>query len=172
MAGKSLPARPRIRWALVLVAALAGCSDEGAQLSLEEARKCAADEYEGHPGTFSQRGNAIAYSYESPNGPANVIVTFDGGRRPVSTFFESAPYGSHQELMGCLSGDKELRRLWSQSATNVAVSEARRSMLRRPSSTILEQRRRTKWADQDCSCGVSANWRVARRWARLHTGIT
>ena len=55
--------------------------------------------FKGHPGTFSQGGNTIAYSYESPNGPANVIVTFDERRRPVSTFFESAPLGSHEELM-------------------------------------------------------------------------
>ena len=34
-----------------------------------------------------------------PNGPADVIVTFDERRRPVSTFFESAPLGSHEELM-------------------------------------------------------------------------
>ena len=99
MAGTSLSARPRIRCALILIAALAGCTDEGPQLSVEEARKCATDGFEGHPGTFSQRGNAITYSYESMNGPANVIVTFDGRRRPIRTFFESAPYGSHQALM-------------------------------------------------------------------------
>ena len=99
MAGKSLSARPRIRCALILMVALAGCTDEGPRLSVEEARECATDGFEGHPGTFSQRDNAITYSYESMNGPANVIVTFDGRRRPVSTFFESAPYGSHQELM-------------------------------------------------------------------------
>jgi hypothetical protein len=69
------------------------------EVAVEEARECATDGFEGHPGTFSQRGNAITYSYESMNGPANVIVTFDGRRRPVSTFFESVPYGSHQELM-------------------------------------------------------------------------
>ena len=28
-----------------------------------------------------------------------MIVTFDEKRRPVSTFFESAPLGSHEELM-------------------------------------------------------------------------
>ena len=52
-----------------------------------------------HPGAFSPGANAISYSYESPNGPASIIVVFDAGRRPVSTFFESAPYGSHQELV-------------------------------------------------------------------------
>ena len=99
MVGKSLSVKLHIGSGLILVAVLAGCTDEGARLSLEEARKCATDEFEGRPGTFAQRGNTIAYSYESPNGLANVIVTFDGRRRPVSTFFASAPYGSHQELM-------------------------------------------------------------------------
>jgi hypothetical protein len=41
----------------------------------------------------------ITHSYESRNGPAKVIVAFDGRRRPVRTFFESAPLGSHPELM-------------------------------------------------------------------------
>ena len=80
-------------------AALAGCADEGPRLSIEESLKCASEGFKGHPGSFSRRGNAIAYSFESPSGPANVIVTFDERRRPVSTFFESAPLGSHEELM-------------------------------------------------------------------------
>jgi len=100
MAGKFSSGRPRTCCALILIATLAGCTDEGLPLSVEEARKCATDEFEGHAGTFSQRGNAITFSYESINGPANVTVMFDGWRRPVSTFFESAPYGSHQKLMG------------------------------------------------------------------------
>ena len=66
---------------------------------LKKASRAPREAFKGHPGTFSQRGNTIAYSYESPNGPANVIVTFDERRRPVSTFFESAPLGSHEELM-------------------------------------------------------------------------
>ena len=90
---------PRIRCALILISALAGCSDEAGRLSVEEGVKCAREGFEGHPGTFSQRGNAIAYSYERPNGTAKVVVTFDERRRPVGTFFESAPHGSHQELM-------------------------------------------------------------------------
>ncbi len=69
------------------------------RLPIEEARECATNEFEGHAGTFSARGNAIIYSFESMNGPANVIVTFDRRRRPVTTYFESAPHGSHQELM-------------------------------------------------------------------------
>src|SRR5262245_42180610 len=52
-----------------------------------------------HPGTFSLGENTIAYSYESASGPARVIVVFDDRRRPVRTFFASAPRGSHQELM-------------------------------------------------------------------------
>ena len=60
---------------------------------------CAREAFKSHPGTFSQRGNTITYSHESPNGPADVIVTFDGRRRPTNTFFESAPLGSHEELM-------------------------------------------------------------------------
>ena len=84
--------------ALVFVA-LAACGNEGGSLSLEEGLTCASEAYKAHPGTFSRAGNTITYSYESPNGRANVIVTFDERRRPVSTFFESAPLGSHEELM-------------------------------------------------------------------------
>ena len=84
---------------VLLVAALAACGNESGRLSLEEGLKCAAAEFRGHPGTFSQRGNIVAYSYESEYGPAKVIVTFDERRRPVNTFFESAPLGSHEELM-------------------------------------------------------------------------
>jgi hypothetical protein len=85
--------------AVLLVAGLAACSDEGGKLSLDEGRGCAAEAFSKQSGTFSRRENAISYSYESPNGPASIIVVFDAGRRPVSTFFESAPYGSHQELV-------------------------------------------------------------------------
>lgn len=85
---------------LVLVcAALAACGNEGGRLSLEEGLACATKGFSGHAGTFSLRESTIAYSYESPNGPAKVIVAFDGRRRPVRTFFESAPHDSHQELM-------------------------------------------------------------------------
>lgn len=95
---------PRLRRAarslcVLLVATLPGCADESPRLSLEEGLKCASEAFKGHPGTFSQRGSTIAYSYESPNGPADVIVTFDKRHRPTSTFFESAPLGSHEELM-------------------------------------------------------------------------
>jgi hypothetical protein len=90
---------PRIRCALILIAALAGCTDEAGRLSIEDGLKCASESLKGHPGAFSLGENAIAYSYESPNGTAKVVVTFDERRRPVSTFFESAPHGSHQELM-------------------------------------------------------------------------
>jgi hypothetical protein len=44
-------------------------------------------------------GTRLRICTESPNGPADVIVTFDERRRPTSTFFESAPLGSHEELM-------------------------------------------------------------------------
>ena len=83
---------------LVFVA-LAACGNEGGRLSLEEGLKCASEAYKAHPGTFSRRGNVIAYSHESASGTANVIVTFDERRRPVSTFFESAPLSTHEELM-------------------------------------------------------------------------
>lgn len=92
----------------VLVSAvLAACTDEGARLSLEEGPKCATEGFKGHSGTFSQRGNTIAYSYESENGLANVIVTFDDRRRPVSTFFASAPHGTHEELMEAAQAIKD-----------------------------------------------------------------
>jgi hypothetical protein len=92
---------------VLLLAALAGCTDETPRLSIEEGLKCASESFKGHPGTFSQRGSTITYSYESPGGSANVIVTFDDRRRPVSTFFESAPLGSHQELMDAASAVKD-----------------------------------------------------------------
>ena len=84
---------------VLVCAALAACTEESGRLSVEEGLKCANEGFEGHPGTFSLGENAIAYSYESSNGPAKVIVAFDGRRRAVRTFFESAPFGSHQELM-------------------------------------------------------------------------
>ena len=84
---------------VLVLAALAGCTDESARLSIEEGLKCATEDFKGHSGSFSLGENAIAYSYESPNGPARVIVVFDAGRRPVRTSFESAPHGSHPELM-------------------------------------------------------------------------
>jgi hypothetical protein len=87
------------RLTVLLFAALAACAQESGQLSLEEARGCAAEAFRIHPGTFSLADDSIAYSYESANGSARVVVVFDAGRRPVRTFFESAPYGSHQELM-------------------------------------------------------------------------
>ena len=124
MAGTSLSGRSRIRCALILIAVLAGCTDGGALLSLEEARKCATDEFEGRTGTFCQRGNTIGYAYDSSNGPANVIVAFDERRRPVSTFFESAPHGSHQELMdaaevikNCVAYGRTQRSNFSRGAT-------------------------------------------------------
>ena len=80
-------------------AALAACVDDGGRLSLDEGVKCATGGFSGHTGTFSLGENAIAYSYESPNGRARVLVVFDAGRRPVRTVFESAPHGSHPELM-------------------------------------------------------------------------
>ena len=49
---------------------------------LKKASRAPREAFKGHAGTFSQRGNTIAYSYESPNGPADVIVTFDERRRP------------------------------------------------------------------------------------------
>jgi hypothetical protein len=54
---------------LVLVfAALAACTDESASLSIEEGLKCASEAFKGHPGAFSQRGNAITYSYKAQAG--------------------------------------------------------------------------------------------------------
>ena len=55
--------------------------------------------YKGHPGTFSRAETPSHTRTKASNGPAKVIVTFDERRRPVSTFFESAPLGSHEELM-------------------------------------------------------------------------
>jgi hypothetical protein len=87
--------------ALLLLSALVGCGQERARFSIEEAHACATNA--GHPGTFSHESSAIAYSYDSPGGPAEVIVVFDEDRRPEGTFFQSAPHGSHQELMDAAS---------------------------------------------------------------------
>ena len=84
---------------VVVCAALAACAENGGRLSLAEGLKCATEEFSGHAGTFSLGENAIAYSYESPNGSARVLVVFDAARRPVRTLFESAPHGSHPVLM-------------------------------------------------------------------------
>jgi len=92
---------------VLVFAALAACADESASLSIEEGLKRATEAFKGHPGVFSLGENAIAYSYESPNGPARVIVAFDGRRRPVRTIFESAPLGSHPELMDAARAIKD-----------------------------------------------------------------
>jgi hypothetical protein len=92
---------------LLLVAALVACADESGKLSLDEGRRCAAEAFTNHAGMFSLSENAITYSYESANGPARVIVAFNGRRRLLRTFFESAPYGSHQELMEAASVIKD-----------------------------------------------------------------
>jgi hypothetical protein len=84
---------------VLVFAALTACGNDGGRLSVEEGLACAREAFKGHVGTFSQHEKTIAYSYKSPNGRADVIVTFDERRRPVNTFFESAPLGSHEELM-------------------------------------------------------------------------
>jgi hypothetical protein len=84
---------------LLFAAALPGCGQESARLSPAETLTCASERLEGHVGTLSLTAGAISYSYESANGPAKVIVTFDARHRPVSTFFQSAPHGAHEELM-------------------------------------------------------------------------
>ena len=66
----------------LLIAALGGCVDESPQLSIEEGLTCAREAFKGHRWHLQSRGNTITYSYESPNGPADVIVTFDARRRP------------------------------------------------------------------------------------------
>jgi len=90
---------------IAFIAFLTGCSGEAPTLSLEEGCACAKERYRDHPGTFALEGSKISYSYESKNGPAKVIVTFDR-QRPISTFFESAPYGSHEELMDAVAAIK------------------------------------------------------------------
>ena len=85
---------------------VAACGNEGGRLTLEEGLKCASEAYKAHSGTFSRRGYVIAYSDESASRTANVIVTFDECRRSVSTFFVSAPLGSHEELMGAAQAIK------------------------------------------------------------------
>jgi hypothetical protein len=84
---------------------------------------CARERFENHPGTFALTGNVIAYSYESKNGLAKVIVTLDESRKPVSTFFESAPYGSHEELMDAAQAIKDCAEYGRKSAR----SERRRN---------------------------------------------
>jgi hypothetical protein len=97
----------RVALSVLVFIALAACGNEGGRLSIEEGLTCASEAYKGHPGTFSRAGNTITYSYESLNGRADVIVTFDERRRPVSTFFESAPLGSHEDLMDAAQAIKD-----------------------------------------------------------------
>jgi hypothetical protein len=83
---------------VLLLTTLSGCGEKNARLSPQEAARCAEELLKHYPGTLSAKGDAVSYSYASPNGPAKVIVIFDAWHRPVRTFFESAPYGSHEEL--------------------------------------------------------------------------
>ena len=78
---------------------LAACENDGGRLSIAEGLKCATEAFSDRAGRFNLSENGIAYTNETANGRARVIVVFDGRRRPVRTFFESAPHGSHQELM-------------------------------------------------------------------------
>jgi hypothetical protein len=98
--------------AALLVAALAGCTDASSRLSVEESFACARERFKDHSGTFALSGNAIVYSYDSNNGSAKVIVTFDANRKSHNTFFESTPYGSHEEDGG-RSGDQGVRGIWT-----------------------------------------------------------
>jgi hypothetical protein len=82
-----------------LIGILPGCSDDGRAHSVEDAYQCAKQRFGARGGTFSIMGNSIAYTFESENGPAKVIVTFDRNVRPISSFFASTPYGSHAVLM-------------------------------------------------------------------------
>src|SRR5262245_59018864 len=82
-----VPRMCRAALCLLVFAVLAACEDGGGQLSMEEGVKCARQSFNGHPGTFSQSASAITYSYETENGPARAIVTFDARRRSVGTFF-------------------------------------------------------------------------------------
>jgi hypothetical protein len=108
---------------VILVAALAGCADEGGRLSIEETLTCASEQFKDNPGTFALVGNTIAYAYESETGLGKVIVTFDEKRRPVSTYFESAPYGSHEMLMDAARAIKDCAEYGRKTAKN----ERRRS---------------------------------------------
>ena len=63
-------------FAVLLVAAVAACADGGGKLSLDEGRLCAAEAFRKRSGTFTLGENAIAYSFESANGPARVVVAF------------------------------------------------------------------------------------------------
>jgi hypothetical protein len=84
---------------VIVCLVLAACENDGGKLSVAEGLKCAAQAFSDRAGRFSLGENAIAYTNETANGPAKVIVVFDGRRRPVRALFESAPHGSHQELM-------------------------------------------------------------------------
>ena len=113
---------------LLLLAPLSGCDEGSVRLSPAESVTCARDRLKGHVGTVSQTGDAIIYSYDSVNGPAKVIVTFDAKRRHVSTFFESTPYGTHEELMeateaikNCAEYGRALKRAKGSALHNFGV---------------------------------------------------
>ena len=113
---------------LLLLAPLSGCDEGNVRLSPAETVTCARDRLKGHVGTVSQTRDAIIYSYDSANGPAKVIVTFDAKRRHVSTFFESTPYGTHEELMeateaikNCAEYGRALKRAKGSALNNFGV---------------------------------------------------
>lgn len=108
--------------AVMLVAAVAGCTDKGGRLSIEEALACAREQFKDNPGTFALVENTIAFSYQSETGLGKVVVTFDAERRPVSTFFESAPFGSHEMLMDAARAIKDCAEYGKQGTNASAVT--------------------------------------------------
>ena len=113
---------------LLLLAALSGCDEGDVRLSPAETLTCARDRLKGHVGTVSQTGDAITYSYDSATGSAKVIVTFDAKGRHMNTFFESAPYGAHEELMeaaeaikNCAEYGRALKGAKGSASNNLGV---------------------------------------------------
>jgi len=86
--------------AAAALAMLSACSDKASTNSLDQVRQCAEKRFATGGGMFSIDEDSIAYSFQSDNGQAKVVVRLDRNGRPVSTFFEQTPYGSHGKLMG------------------------------------------------------------------------
>lgn len=82
-----------------VVLILPGCSAEERGLTVKEVNQCAKQRLGARGDRFSTMDTSIAYSTETENGLAEVIVTFDGDLKPVSTFFVSTPHGSHRKMM-------------------------------------------------------------------------
>lgn len=144
---------------VLVFAALAGCTDDSGSLSIEEGLKCASEAFKGHRGAFSLGENAIAYLYDSPNGPARVMVVFDEKRRPVAQTCQDVlrerPTWQPSSADGRRTCDKGLRRVWSEAA-----GRERQGRRNEHDRSVAERRSLHRdlvyWASQVAACVIGA----------------